>query len=83
VQATSRYVELRSRRHGGVELLGRAPAVDDGRRIVGRDPRLPADPRHGERHDAPPVLSVFGGKITTYRRLAEHVLDRLAPHFRR
>jgi len=26
------------------------------------------------------VLSVFGGKITTYRRLAEHALDKLAPH---
>jgi glycerol-3-phosphate dehydrogenase len=29
---------------------------------------------------APPVLSVFGGKITTYRRLAEAALARLAPH---
>lgn len=29
--------------------------------------------------DAPPVLSVFGGKITTYRRLAEHALEKLAP----
>ena len=27
-----------------------------------------------------PILSVFGGKITTYRRLAEAVLSRLAPH---
>ncbi len=26
-----------------------------------------------------PLLSVFGGKITTYRRLAEHALDKLAP----
>jgi glycerol-3-phosphate dehydrogenase len=26
------------------------------------------------------LLSVFGGKITTYRRLAEAALDRLAPH---
>ena len=26
------------------------------------------------------LLSVFGGKITTYRRLAEHALDKLAPH---
>ena len=30
---------------------------------------------------APPLLSVFGGKITTYRRLAEEVVDRLAPYF--
>jgi glycerol-3-phosphate dehydrogenase len=27
------------------------------------------------------VLSVFGGKITTYRRLAEHALEKLAPYF--
>lgn len=28
----------------------------------------------------PPLLSVFGGKITTCRRMAEHALDRLVPH---
>ena len=28
---------------------------------------------------APQLLSVFGGKITTYRRLAEQALDKLAP----
>lgn len=28
---------------------------------------------------AAPLLSVFGGKITTHRTLAEHALDRLAP----
>lgn len=28
-----------------------------------------------------PLLSIFGGKITTYRRLAEHALEKLAPHF--
>jgi glycerol-3-phosphate dehydrogenase len=27
-----------------------------------------------------PVLSVFGGKITTYRRLAEHALKKLEPY---
>jgi glycerol-3-phosphate dehydrogenase len=27
--------------------------------------------------DGAPILSVFGGKITTYRRLAEHALERL------
>jgi glycerol-3-phosphate dehydrogenase len=27
-----------------------------------------------------PLLSIFGGKITTYRRLAEHALADLAPH---
>jgi len=28
----------------------------------------------------PPLLSIFGGKITTYRRLAEHALRELEPH---
>jgi len=27
-----------------------------------------------------PLLSVFGGKITTYRRLAQHALEKLEPH---
>jgi glycerol-3-phosphate dehydrogenase len=29
---------------------------------------------------APPLLSIFGGKITTYRRLAESALAQLGPH---
>ncbi|MEM9756825.1 MAG: glycerol-3-phosphate dehydrogenase, partial [Pseudomonadota bacterium] len=29
----------------------------------------------------PPLLNVFGGKITTYRKLAEQALAKLAPHF--
>jgi glycerol-3-phosphate dehydrogenase len=28
-----------------------------------------------------PLLSVFGGKITTFRKLSEHALDRLKPYF--
>ncbi|MBN9603452.1 MAG: glycerol-3-phosphate dehydrogenase [Afipia felis] len=32
--------------------------------------------------DGLPVLSVFGGKITTYRKLAEHALEKLAPYLR-
>ena len=31
--------------------------------------------------DRAPVLSIFGGKITTYRKLAEHALRELAPYF--
>ncbi len=30
----------------------------------------------------PPLLTVLGGKLTTYRRLAEHALQKLAPHVR-
>ncbi|WP_298688843.1 glycerol-3-phosphate dehydrogenase [uncultured Sphingomonas sp.] len=29
--------------------------------------------------ESPQVLSAFGGKITTYRRLSEHALEKLAP----
>jgi glycerol-3-phosphate dehydrogenase len=28
-----------------------------------------------------PALSVFGGKLTTYRRLAEHAMEKIAPFF--
>jgi glycerol-3-phosphate dehydrogenase len=31
--------------------------------------------------DKAPLLSVFGGKITTFRKLAEHAMDKLAPFF--
>jgi glycerol-3-phosphate dehydrogenase len=30
---------------------------------------------------SPPLLSIFGGKITTYRKLGEHALQRLSPWF--
>jgi glycerol-3-phosphate dehydrogenase len=32
-----------------------------------------------DRKDEPPLLSIFGGKITTYRRLAEAALQKLQP----
>ena len=28
-----------------------------------------------------PMLTIFGGKITTFRKLAEHALDKLSPYF--
>ena len=34
-----------------------------------------------ELNGTPPILSVFGGKITTFRRLAEAAMERLAPLF--
>ena len=43
---------------------------------VTRDYVLDVDAPPGEA----PVLSVFGGKITTYRRLAEHTLEKLEPY---
>ena len=45
-------------------------------KAASRDYVLELDAAAGE----PPLLSVFGGKITTYRRLAEAALKRLAPH---
>ena len=43
---------------------------------VTRDYHLELDAGQG----APPLLSVMGGKVTTYRRLAEEALERLKPH---
>ena len=28
-----------------------------------------------------PLLNIFGGKITTFRKLSEHALQKLGPHF--
>jgi glycerol-3-phosphate dehydrogenase len=56
-------------------LCRRAPAA--GRRIgrrLGRHARLPAGARHGV-GTAAPLLSVWGGKITTFRKLAEDAAD--------
>ncbi len=53
--------------------------VDDGNANaskVTRDYKLYVDERHG-----PPILSVFGGKITTHRELAEDVLSRVSTFF--
>ncbi|GAB4260845.1 MAG: glycerol-3-phosphate dehydrogenase [Pararhodobacter sp.] len=56
---------------------GVRPLYDDGTRsatAATRDYRLSLDTGAGA-----PMLTVFGGKITTYRRLAEAALARLAP----
>jgi glycerol-3-phosphate dehydrogenase len=53
--------------------------VDDGEKNaskVTRDYKLYVDERYG-----PPVISVFGGKITTYRKLAEHVMERVSTFY--
>lgn len=59
---------------------GVRPLYDDGAsaaQAATRDYVLSLDPGPG----GAPLLNIFGGKITTYRRLAEHALDKLAPHF--
>lgn len=79
--AVSRYL---NRRVDPAEVCWRfagvRPLYDDGvsdPSAVTRDYTLRVDDVGG----AAPVVSVFGGKITTYRRLAEQVLAKLAPYF--
>jgi glycerol-3-phosphate dehydrogenase len=59
---------------------GVRPLFDDGSQNVStmtRDYAFDLDAPDG----SAPLLSVFGGKLTTYRRLAEHALDDLKPFF--
>ncbi len=58
---------------------GVRPLYDDGAskaQEATRDYVLTLDAPQGQA----PLLSVFGGKITTYRRLAESALEKLGPH---
>jgi len=58
---------------------GVRPLYDDGvseAKAASRDYVLELDEQAG----AAPLLSIIGGKITTYRRLAEAALARLGPH---
>ncbi|MTW17220.1 glycerol-3-phosphate dehydrogenase [Rhodoplanes serenus] len=63
--------------YAGVRPLYDDAAADAS--AVTRDYVLDLDTGDGGERGAP-VLSVFGGKITTYRRLAEHALEKLGPH---
>ena len=59
---------------------GVRPLYDDGSEdpsAVTRDYVLKLDGGDGRA----PLLSIFGGKITTYRKLAEHALAQLSPFF--
>jgi glycerol-3-phosphate dehydrogenase len=59
---------------------GVRPLYDDGSAdasSVTRDYTLRVDDEAG----SAPVVSVFGGKITTYRKLAEHAMEKLASCF--
>lgn len=80
-RAVSRYLDHPARPEDVVwTYAGVRPLYDDGTSdpsAVTRDYTLRVDGAAGQA----PVLSVFGGKITTYRKLAEHVMDRLAPYF--
>jgi len=57
---------------------GVRPLYDDAAKnasAVTRDYVLDVDHAQGA-----PILSIFGGKITTFRKLAEHAIEKLAPH---
>jgi glycerol-3-phosphate dehydrogenase len=57
---------------------GVRPLMDDGTdnaAAVTRDYELKVDARDGKA----PLLTVLGGKLTTYRKLAEHALEKLLP----
>ena len=58
---------------------GVRPLYDDGKAnasAITRDYTLKLDTSAGA-----PLLNVYGGKLTTYRKLALHALEQLAPHF--
>ncbi len=57
---------------------GIRPLFDDGKsdaKSITRDYVLKLDTGNGEA----PLMSIYGGKITTYRKLAESVLEKLTP----
>jgi glycerol-3-phosphate dehydrogenase len=80
-KAINRYLARPARPQDVVwKYAGVRPLYDDGSAdpsAVTRDYTLRVDDDQG----AMPVLSVFGGKITTYRRLAEQAMERLEPYF--
>ena len=80
-RAVNRYLARPARPQDVVwRYAGVRPLYDDGTAdpsAVTRDYTLRVDDEAG----AAPVLSVFGGKITTYRMLAEQAMAKLAPYF--
>jgi glycerol-3-phosphate dehydrogenase len=80
-RAVNRYLSKPARPEQAVwTYAGVRPLYDDGSAdpsAVTRDYTLRVDDEAGKA----PVLSVFGGKITTYRMLADHAMAKLAPYF--
>lgn len=65
---------------------GVRPLYDDGDadpKDITRDYVLKLDttPEPGQHAPGAPLVNIYGGKITTYRKLAEHALERLLPFF--
>jgi glycerol-3-phosphate dehydrogenase len=43
--------------------------------------KLDVEPAPGTTGKGAPLLNIYGGKITTYRKLAEHAVEKLLPFF--
>ncbi len=74
--ASEYFVEPVKREHVVWTYSGVRPLYDDGAskaQEATRDYVLKADAPEGHA----PLLNIFGGKITTYRRLSEHMLEKI------
>jgi glycerol-3-phosphate dehydrogenase len=77
--AVNRYFKQTLRREDVVDTFsGVRPLYDDG---AGNPSAVTRDYVFDLDANGAPLLSVFGGKITTFRKLAEHALQRLKPTF--
>jgi glycerol-3-phosphate dehydrogenase len=78
--AVNRYFKETLRREDVLETFsGVRPLFDDGQgnpSAVTRDYTFDLDETGGA-----PLLSVFGGKITTFRKLSEHAIEKIAKFF--
>jgi len=83
LELANTYVERPLARNDVVwTFSGVRPLYDDGKSdpsSITRDYVLKLDA--GVDGAEPPVLSIYGGKLTTYRKLAEAALAMLKPHF--
>jgi D-erythritol 1-phosphate dehydrogenase len=81
IAAVNRYFKRQLQRADVIHsFAGVRPLYDDNAdnpSAVTRDYEFELDAPTG----GAPLLSVFGGKITTFRKLSEHALDRLKPFF--
>lgn len=80
IDVVNRYFKVKLNANDVItRFSGVRPLFDDGKgnpSAVTRDYVFDLDDRQQA-----PLLHVFGGKITTFRRLAEHAMQKLAPWF--
>ncbi|MDI9222463.1 glycerol-3-phosphate dehydrogenase [Pantoea sp. EA-12] len=80
IDVVNRYFKVKLRASDVItRFSGVRPLFDDGKgnpSAVTRDYVFDLDDQQSA-----PLLHVFGGKITTFRKLAEHALQKLAPFF--